>query len=384
MRGKVLIVIPFFVPAFSYGWIVKVAYDHATWLIRQGFDVTVITTDVLDAKRRNTIQEETIEGIKIFRFRNISNFLAKFHNLYLPLWMKKWIKEYIGSYDIVHIHDIYNLPTYWAGKYANEQNIKYFIQPHGTLDQIRIDSRKKGIKHSILRKLKNIFDSADGWFALTEKEKEDIRNVTSNKDIFLLPNGVSLDEYKNLKKRDLQKEFWLPESTIIFCFLGRIQFIKWLDISLKILAKYNQKFPNWRFLIIWPDEGEENELIQLSKNLWIDEKIIWYWFEDTPKKYEYLASADLFLLTSRSEWFPMTLLESIACGLPIFITSACNLPEAHEKVGFVTDMDTIENTVDQLEYALKNKKAYRSHMKDFLEDYDIDHLISHLIQYYGA
>mgnify|MGYP001206218113 FL=1 len=121
--------------------------------------------------------------------------------------MKKWIQENITKYDIIHIHDIYNLPTYWAGKYAKENKIKYFIQPHGTLDQIRIDSRKKGIKQIILKKLKNIFDNANGWFALTSKEKSDIQSATSNINIFSLPNGISLDKYKNIKKRDLHKEF---------------------------------------------------------------------------------------------------------------------------------------------------------------------------------
>ena len=37
--------------------------------------------------------------------------------------MKKWIQENITKYDIIHIHDIYNLPTYWAGKYAKENRI---------------------------------------------------------------------------------------------------------------------------------------------------------------------------------------------------------------------------------------------------------------------
>lgn len=81
----------------------------------------------------------------------------------------------------------------------------------------------------------------------------------------------------------------------------------------------------------------------------------------------------------------MTLLESLACGLPIFITNSCNLPEAHEKVGFIIDASSNkEDNADQLEYALKKKEIYKSQMKDFLESYDIDHLISHLIQYYGA
>ena len=152
MENKILIVTPFFIPAYSYGWIVRVAYEQAKWLVKKWYDVTVVTTDVFDSKKRNETLNENIGWLKIIRFKNISNYLAKFQNLYLPIWMKKWLKNHISNYDVIHIHDIYNLPTFWAWKYALENNVKYFIQPHGTLSYIRIKLRKSFLKNLTLVK----------------------------------------------------------------------------------------------------------------------------------------------------------------------------------------------------------------------------------------
>ena len=158
MKKNILIVSPFFVPAYSYGWIVRVAYDQALWLTQHWYNVTAITTDVFDAKQRNKIRKEYINWIEVIRFKNVSNYLAKFQNLHLPIWMRRWLKKNIKNYDLVHIHDIYNLPTYRACKYARENKVIYFIQPHGTLSSISIESRKWSIKKYILSQMKTYFD----------------------------------------------------------------------------------------------------------------------------------------------------------------------------------------------------------------------------------
>lgn len=381
--NKILIIAPFFVPAYSYGWIVKVAYDQALWLVNKWYDVTVITTDVFDSKHRNKILDETIDGIKIIRFKNISNHLAKFQNLYLPLWMKSWIKNNIKNYDIVHIHDIYNLCTFWWCKYALENNEKYFIQPHWTLSDIRIQSRKKWVKTWILQKLKKYFDKANWFFALTKTEIDEIKSITDNKNIFELPNGLDLKKFENIKAYDIHNEYNLPKDTKIITFLWRLQYIKWLDISLHILAELDKTFTNWRFLIIWPDEWEKEKLVSLSKELWVEDKIIWYWLENTDKKYRLLAGSDLFMLSSRWEGFPMTLLEAIACNTPVCVSKWCNLQEVEEKVGSVIDIDDRELSYQKLLNILENNSKYKNNCKDFIKNYDIHILVDKLINYYG-
>jgi len=104
---KILYVIPYFAPAWSYGGPVKVSFDFAKELVKLGYSVTVVTTDVLDSKQRVKKLHEKIEGINVIRFKNINNKLAKNFNFYTPIGLVKWLKKNIQSFDIVHIHEFF-------------------------------------------------------------------------------------------------------------------------------------------------------------------------------------------------------------------------------------------------------------------------------------
>lgn len=378
---KILIVIPYFIPAYSYWWPIKVAYDQAKELIKRWYEVAVVTTDALDNKNRIEKLEETIDWIKIIRFKNFSNSLAKFHNLYLPIGIRKWISTNIHRYDIVHIHDILNLPAIWWSRYASKNNIKYFLHPHGILSDTRIQSRKKIIKKVFLKFFKSMLDQAHCLFALTKQEEIEIKNYTKNQNIYILPNGVDIKEFTDLPNINLHQKYSLNKHTVIFSFLGRIQHIKWLDIAFELLTEYNKTNKNRRYIIIWPDEGEKTTLQNLAKKLKIEKNIIRYGESTWKEKYGLLKASDIFLFTSRAEWFPMTILEALWCGLPVYISTWCNLPEAKDLVGKVVNNHDKDN-VSVLHDIINKKQGYTKNIQDFLKNYDIKVLVSKLISRY--
>lgn len=378
---KLLIIIPYFVPAYSYWWPIKVAYDHAIGLQKKGYEVSVVTTDAFDATSRIKKLEETIDGIKIYRFRNLSNKLAKFHNAYLPLKMRWWLKKNIKNYDIIHIHDILNLPAVWGSKFAKKYAVKYFLHPHGILAWPRIDAKKSIAKKLLLKICNNMMRYAVGIFALTQQEIKEVEKYTDNTHIYHLPNGVDLKEFEKIEKIDLRKRYNLNKDTIIFSFLWRIQYIKWLDIAFHMLSEYNKINTNWRYLIIWPDEGEKEKLISLAKELKIDKKIIRYGMSTGKEKYSLLKSSDVFLFTSRAEWFPMTILEALWCNLPVCISKWCNLPEVDDVVWKVVDIWSKDN-IKILHKFFADKKTYIWNIWGFLWNYNIDILIDTMLKQY--
>jgi len=66
-------------------------------------------------------------------------------------------------------------------------------------------------------------------------------------------------------------------------------------------------------------EGELlGELMQLSHTLEVADKVVFAGWQQNP--FRYLATADLFVLSSHYEGFPNALLEAMALGLPVIST----------------------------------------------------------------
>ena len=93
---KIIYIIPAFYPAKEYGGAPQVAFEMATRLFKKGHDVTIFTTDAKDRSSRVNNTIDTIEGIIIYYFKNISNCLAYKHKLFLsPFMLFKLRKEYV-------------------------------------------------------------------------------------------------------------------------------------------------------------------------------------------------------------------------------------------------------------------------------------------------
>ena len=81
---KILQVIPYFVPAWDFGGPLPVCYELSKQFVKRGHEVAVWTTDALNARSRIAQPEETIDGIQVRRFKNVSNSFAYRHNISSP------------------------------------------------------------------------------------------------------------------------------------------------------------------------------------------------------------------------------------------------------------------------------------------------------------
>lgn len=337
-KKNILYVIPYFVPAWSYGGPVKVTYDFAKELINLGHHITVATTDVLDAKSRNKKLYEEIDGISVYRFKNINNKIARNFNFYTPIGLTRWLKQNIKNYDIVHIHEFFTYQSYFTCKICQHLDKPFVLQPHGSLSLVSIRSRYS-IKKFVIHKFTNLVESSNAIIALNEKERRDIINVypQTKSKVIVAPNGIDLDEFKEIETIDLHQSYGIPKGNKIIGFLGRLHYKKGLDLSLKAMVRLKNKI-NFTFLIIGPDEGEKANLEEQAKQLGIQDRIVFAGLVSGRQKLETLKSTDISLLNSRSEGLPTTLLESAALGLPIICSRESNLPEVEKyEAGFIVD-----------------------------------------------
>jgi glycosyltransferase involved in cell wall biosynthesis len=359
---KILQVIPYFVPAYGYGGPVKNCYYLSKKLKEIGHEVTVATTDALDEKKRIKRLQENIDGIKTIRFKNLSNYLAKNYNGFFPIGFNEWVRNNIQNYDIVHCHDFFTYQNFIIAKNCNKYKIPFIIQPRGVLSQIRMQARFSFLKKKIISIFEKQVKDYATIVATSEVEKREIKTTfpkIKNK-IPVIYNGVNLNEFENVSKFDIYDKYKIPKNNKVIAFIGRIQYIKGIDVSLEVLSLLKDKI-DFKFLIIGPEEQHEKEkLIKRAKNLGLENKLIFTGILTGEEKLRTMKSCDIFLFTSRAEGTPITAIEVAALGIPQIISEGCPISEIinKEKGGFRFQLNQKKEMAKKIIEILENNKLY--------------------------
>jgi GalNAc-alpha-(1->4)-GalNAc-alpha-(1->3)-diNAcBac-PP-undecaprenol alpha-1,4-N-acetyl-D-galactosaminyltransferase len=129
----------------------------------------------------------------------------------------------------------------------------------------------------------------------------------------VIPNAVVL----RIPNRVEQMERGFTGHTIVG--MGRLCPQKGFDLLLQAFSLVEDRHPQWTVTII--GEGPDRaELEALRDELGLTGRVSFPGWMDQP--HAFLMEADLFVMPSRFEGFPLALCEAMACGLPV-IASDC-------------------------------------------------------------
>jgi GalNAc-alpha-(1->4)-GalNAc-alpha-(1->3)-diNAcBac-PP-undecaprenol alpha-1,4-N-acetyl-D-galactosaminyltransferase len=105
--------------------------------------------------------------------------------------------------------------------------------------------------------------------------------------------------------------------------MGRLHPQKGFDLLLTAFAQIQAKYPDWHLTIL--GEGAmRQELEQLRAQLGLTNCV--HFPGSVQNVNAYLRQAELFVMPSRFEGFPMALCEAMACGLPVLATDCLSGP----------------------------------------------------------
>ena len=127
-----------------------------------------------------------------------------------------------------------------------------------------------------------------------------------HRKIIIIPNPLDIPE--NISNSD---EVVLKNPT--FISTGNFRYIKGYDLLIEAFALVVKKYPDWHLTILG-DGNEREALTLLSEELCITDKV------DMPGRvqnpFPALKKADIYVLSSRSEGFPVALCEAMGIGMP--------------------------------------------------------------------
>ncbi|NPD87967.1 MAG: glycosyltransferase family 4 protein [Asgard group archaeon] len=139
----------------------------------------------------------------------------------------------------------------------------------------------------------------------------------SEEKITVIPNGVDLTTHHRTSKKLYTKK----EDEFVLGFLGRMTAGKGAKLLFPIIRKVKKSIPNVKLLLAGDDLNTRTDIRKIIKNHSLEENIVDFgYIYDIEKKNAFLSSLDVFLLPSSHEGMNLTLLEALACQVPIIST----------------------------------------------------------------
>jgi glycosyltransferase involved in cell wall biosynthesis len=220
--------------------------------------------------------------------------------------------------DIIHSHLFGSAVR--AGIVARLRGVPAVGTIHGLVDfqaSERYRSLKLGIVRHGLQSL--VFVSEPLRQACLESMRLD-ENLTC-----VIHNGVDTKRFAPTTDSSLRSAFGIsPDDFVVGC-VGRLQPVKSIETFLEAAAILKASAPGYRFLVVGDgDAAYTRELHERRDRLGLANDVVFAGYRATVN--EFLATFDVYALTSRSEGFSLSTIEAMAAGLPV-VATRCGGPE---------------------------------------------------------
>lgn len=332
---------PYFAPAWAYGGPPRVMYDYAVGLAGRGHHVDVLTTDVLDEEHRATPAEEVMGGVHVRRLPNVSNSLAWRTKKYLPRGLVQRLAREISSYDVVHVTDTRTYLTAASYLAARARGVPFCLSAHGSLPgSVGLRGAVKRAYDAVL--VRPMLRSAALLLAQTDHEAMLYRRFGgSDEAIRMLSLPLDLNELDSVPERGaLRRLAGLDDSARIVLFLGRIHWLKGLDVLIEAVAPL---LDGGRvvLVVVGRDDGQWDELALRHADLVESGGIRFVGPLYDRDRFAAYVDADVFCLTPRHwEETSVAALEAAACGTAVVVTEQSDIPGLSTSGGgFVVKLD---------------------------------------------
>lgn len=235
-----------------------------------------------------------------------------------------------GHVDVLHQHGIWSMLSYSVSQWRRRWSRPSIIAAHGMLDGPRL--KKSWWKKKLFELLceRSNLRGSSCLHALCRPEAESMRNYGLKNPIAVIPNGIRLESYAGLPERcRFAERFPQCEGRPLVLYMGRITQLKGISHLLDAWRRLERhRRDGWILVVAGPNQaGFEDTMKQKCTTLGLNRDVLFPGILYGDAKAEALSAAAAFVLPSFTEGFAISLLEAMACKLPLVITRQCNFDE---------------------------------------------------------
>lgn len=344
----------------AYGGAGQQAMALSTRLAEAGEEVTVISENQLDASR-----SELIAGVRVLRLNSRLPFLSRdalgrSSEVLRSIWFCLWIVFRLSRtrYDVVHVHG-----SYWysvaAALMARIRRIPLIVKVTRLGEDDAGTVAGKCIGPVPIGKLYGFaLSNASVTIALSQEIAERQKEIYPSVPVLQWPNGVDTEFFRRdpAERETTRKRLGLEDKFVVL-FVGYLVPHKGVGTLIEAWKEFSGD-RNAALVLAGPDKGFYRELDQdligfarSAEDVLIPGKV-----ERSELKGLY-ASADLFVLPTKAEGMPNSLLEALSSGLPAIATRVPGPIEIGEKSTGIRWMEenTRQELLRQLELAYEDR-----------------------------
>ncbi len=275
--------------------------DEAIAFCKAGYNVTLITSNCggeIDKTYPFTI-------IRVSAWNPLERFGIPYP-IFLPILLPVLFRE-IQKSDALHIHGLIYQASFWASRIARLLSKPYCITEHtGFISYPKAAYRfLEWIAFQTIGRITAC--GSQHIFTLNEHIQGFIRTLYHGNTSVFIP-GVDTEKFHPVSKvqqEGIRKRLHLPVDKPIVLFTGRFIEKKGFDLVTSIQTNA------WTTVCVGRGVANKNSH---ASNLEIRKEIP---FGEIQLYYQ---AADIFLIPSHGEGFPVSIKEALSCGLPVIVT----------------------------------------------------------------
>jgi glycosyltransferase involved in cell wall biosynthesis len=346
----------------------KVALDICTNLDKNIFNlITVCAGDEVGGY----FEKEAIETFIID--------IAKL-NIIGIIMLRRIIKN--KSINLIHAHDV---RASMAAKVASiNLDIRVISHIHVEYEWLKYNSMLK-----IIDKLfRNKYDLS---LACSDKVKEFYCHYNSKcniEKIIELPNSLNFSEFNKTHitcNVDFKNINNIPNDKYVFGYIGRLINVKGIDLLIESFSLFHEKYSDSILIIVGTGE-EKQKLMNLASKYNLSTEI--YFMGYRKDVYNWLNIFDSFILPSKREGLPLTILEAMAMKKIVISTKVGGIPELirNNYNGILIDDRNPQSLLESMKYVYENTnevcEMQENAYKHLLSNYSINNYINNLQEVY--
>lgn len=285
--------------------------NSAKVLSEQNVKVTIAAPNMVSSNLKNQLQKKNIIVVEILnRMRNPIYYLLKLKQLLAK-----------NNYDIVHING--NSTTMAVELLAAKQEkvgVRIAHSHNTTTEHPAINKLLRGVFERCVNGRLACNEAAGKW-------------LFKNKDFTIIKNGIFLKNYafNSSVRNEIRKKYKVSDNDILVGHVGKFNYQKNQTFLVDLLQKMSSEYK----LMLIGDGPDLDSVKEYAEKKGVSKQIIFTGkINNVP---DYLNVFDVFALPSNFEGQPFVVIEAMASGLPIIVsTNVSSEINLNHKVNFVS------------------------------------------------